>query len=218
MRKGFLFYASFAEALSLLPDAERLAAYDALVAYALEGTDPPAGTVGAIITLMRPLLDASSAKYDTAVENGKKGGRPRKEETEKKPEENQKKTREETSGKTIKKEKEIYKEKTLSNESVKEKGAPRHALGAYKHVMLSAHDLTELDDKYGHEDVKEGIRIVDEYCEQSGKRYKNYSLVLKNWGIPEAKQKRARPRGNAFAQIKTNVYDFDALERELLEN
>lgn len=218
MRKGFVFYATFAEALQRLDDADRLAAYDALVAYALEGVEPPSGAVGAIVMLMRPLLDASSAKYDAAVENGKKGGRPRKEETEKKPVGNQLKTSAETSEETIKKKKKIEKEKTLSNESVKEKGAPRLALGAYKHVYLSDRDLTELDTEYGHDDVKEGIRIVDEYCETSGKRYKNYKIVLKNWGIPEARQKRARPRGNTFTQIKTNVYDFDALERDLVEN
>lgn len=213
MRKGFVFQPSFADALRLLDDADRLAAYDALVAYAIDGVDPPAGTAGAIVALMRPLLDANAAKYDAAVENGKKGGRPRKENPK------------ETSGKpngnpaeTINKNKNIKEKKTLTNVSVKEKSAPRSALGAYKHVLLTDSDLVRLDDDFGHDTVKEAIKIVDEYCQTSGKRYKDYNLVLRKWGIPEAQKKRASPRGNQFTAMKTNVYDFGALERELVEN
>ena len=224
MKRGFVFHPTFADALRLLDDADRLAAYDALVAYAIDGVDPPAGTAGAIVALMKPLLDANAAKYDAAVENGKKGGRPRKEnpdETSEKPVENPK----ETSGKpngnpdeTIKKNINIKEKKTLTNVSVKEKSAPRSALGAYKHVLLTDADLVRLDDDFGHDTVKEAIKIVDEYCQTSGKRYKDYNLVLRKWGIPEAQKKRASPRGNQFTAMKTNIYDFGALERELVEN
>lgn len=224
MKRGFIFLASFADALRLLGDADRLAAYDALVAYAIDGVEPPAGTAGAIVALMRPLLDASTSKYDAAVENGKKGGRPRKGqkknqcETSEKPVENQTETSYETRAETINKNKNIKEKKTLTNVSVKEKSAPRSALGAYKHVLLTDADLVRLDDDFGHDTVKEAIKIVDEYCQTSGKRYKDYNLVLRKWGIPEAQKKRASPRGNQFTAMKTNVYDFGALERELVEN
>lgn len=224
MKRGFIFLASFADALRLLGDEDRLAAYDALVAYAIDGVEPPSGTAGAIVALMRPLLDASTSKYDAAVENGKKGGRPRKGQeknqwkTSEKPVENQTETSDETRAETIKKNKNIKEKKPLTNVSVKEKSAPRSALGAYKHVLLTDADLVRLDDDFGHDTVKEAIKIVDEYCQTSGKRYKDYNLVLRKWGIPEAQKKRASPRGNQFTTMKTNVYDFGALERELVEN
>lgn len=40
MRDSFIFYRSFARAINTLTDTERLALYDALVAYALDGTEP----------------------------------------------------------------------------------------------------------------------------------------------------------------------------------
>lgn len=71
-RAYFAFYRSFREALRGLPDGERLAILDALLAYAFDQTEPaPGGVVGMFFALARPILDRDWAQY----RNGCKGGR-----------------------------------------------------------------------------------------------------------------------------------------------
>jgi len=75
-RDGFIFYYSFLDAALDMQPKERLAYYDALIGYALEGKEPSALPVNASIAfkLSRKQIDANNLRY----ENGKKGGRPKK--------------------------------------------------------------------------------------------------------------------------------------------
>lgn len=73
MRDKFTFFGSYAEALSNLPDNERLKCYDALIQYAIYDTEPDLeGVTKAIFSLMKPNVDNSIKR----CENGKNGGRP----------------------------------------------------------------------------------------------------------------------------------------------
>lgn len=85
MRDSMVFYRSFRNALSKLPDKDRLEAYDALVNYGLDDLADAEGVSAAILEAFKPLIDSNNRKY----ENGKKGGRPKK---------NQDETKEEPSG------------------------------------------------------------------------------------------------------------------------
>lgn len=98
-RESFIFYQSFSDAISELDDTCRLAVYDAIVQYGLTGEMPEmSGVPKAIMTLIRPQIDANLRRYENGrkgAEHGKKGGRPRKNtdesnptETPKKPQEN----------------------------------------------------------------------------------------------------------------------------------
>lgn len=74
IRESFIFYSSFSMAVSELCDTDRLAVYDAITAYALTGEMKDlSGVPKAIMTLIRPQLDANNRRY----ENGCKGGRPK---------------------------------------------------------------------------------------------------------------------------------------------
>lgn len=54
----FLFERSFYEATKRLADGERLSAYDAILAYALDGEEQNIeGTAGAIFALVKPSID-----------------------------------------------------------------------------------------------------------------------------------------------------------------
>ena len=92
-RDSFVFYRSFKNAISKLNDADRLAAYDALIEYGLDGLENAEGVSAALLEAFKPLMDANNRKY----ENGKKGGRPKKEEnpeeTTGEPNENQTETK-----------------------------------------------------------------------------------------------------------------------------
>ena len=84
MRDSFVFYASFYEAISNLPGETQLEVYNALCKYALLGELPELSPIAkAMFTVMRPVMDAASARYEASVANGKKGGRPKKENLEK---------------------------------------------------------------------------------------------------------------------------------------
>ena len=52
--------------------------------------------------------------------------------------------------------------------------------GEFGHVLLTNEEFDTLDDKVnGYRDAY--IRIVDEYCEKSGRSYKNYSLAIQDF-------------------------------------
>ena len=77
MRDSFVFYRGFFKAIKKLKnDADRLALYDAITAYALDGIvpeDDETGLVSALMETIIPQIDANNKKY----ENGKKGGAPK---------------------------------------------------------------------------------------------------------------------------------------------
>ena len=56
----------------------------------------------------------------------------------------------------------------------------KHKYGEYQHVLLTDKEHTHLLDLYGNS-LYEHIKILDEYIETSGKKYKNHSLVIQKW-------------------------------------
>lgn len=86
---SFVFYRSFYEALQNVPKKHRTEVYEAVFAYAFEAREPSlTGVTRALWELIRPQLDASRKRYESAkkgAEYGKLGGRPKKKEPEEKP-------------------------------------------------------------------------------------------------------------------------------------
>ena len=85
-RDVVLFYKSFTDAANNLSNAQRLKFYDAVFAYAFYGEETLSdkSAARALFIQAKIQIDKNNQRY----ENGKKGGRPRKE----KPNENQTKT------------------------------------------------------------------------------------------------------------------------------
>lgn len=77
MRDSLVFYRSFAEAIKTLPENQQLEALWAVIDYGLDDTEPENGIARALWLMAKPLIDKNNQRY----ENGKKGGRPRKEST-----------------------------------------------------------------------------------------------------------------------------------------
>jgi hypothetical protein len=63
----------------------------------------------------------------------------------------------------------------------------KHKYGEYGHVALTDEEYSRLVSDYGEPAVKGGITKVDKYCQKSGKTYKDYNLVLRDWGIEAPK-------------------------------
>ena len=53
--------------------------------------------------------------------------------------------------------------------------------GEYKHIRLTDEQYATLIAEYGEDKIKEMIQRCDEYCQQNGKTYKDYSLTIRNW-------------------------------------
>lgn len=75
-KESFVFYKSFYEALQDLKESERLKIYDAICELALNNNETKlTGISKTIFKLIKPQIVANNLRY----ENGKKGGRPKKE-------------------------------------------------------------------------------------------------------------------------------------------
>lgn len=90
-RESFVFYRSFFESIKGLPRDIQGEVLTAIVEYGLYGetTENPKPIAGAILTLVKPQIDANNKRYN----NGKKGGRPTKNKTEQEPKQNQNETK-----------------------------------------------------------------------------------------------------------------------------
>lgn len=87
--KGYIYYPSFHEAMKDLPAEQFKECQLALNEYALFGKEVEMSPVARMFfNLVKPQIDANNRRY----ENGKKGGRPRKE-TEEEPKQNQVRTK-----------------------------------------------------------------------------------------------------------------------------
>ena len=77
-KKGFVFYETFYEVLSILPDDLKLKFYTALTEYGLFNKEPEfTGIEKALWLQMKFGIDSAKERYARRVENGKKGGAPK---------------------------------------------------------------------------------------------------------------------------------------------
>ena len=132
-RNGFVFYRSFYEALCALDPETRLACYDALMNYGLNGVEPEVeGVIKAIFISFKPQIDANNRRYA----NGCKGGKPKsnQDETKTKPSANQNITKVEP--------KEKDKDKDKDKEKVKDKEKDKDKYG--KNVTLTIDEYQKL--------------------------------------------------------------------------
>jgi hypothetical protein len=73
-----------------------------------------------------------------------------------------------------------YTNKPNTNNKNTNNKVSKHKYGEYSHVLLTDKEHTHLLDLYG-DSLDEHIKILDEYIETSGKKYKNHSLVIQKW-------------------------------------
>ena len=92
-KDSFVFYKSFYDAIKKIPEEYQLELYNAILSYSLEGLEPSnlSPIAEAMFILIKPNIDSSKKRYETSVENGKRGGRP-KQETQDEPNQNPKET------------------------------------------------------------------------------------------------------------------------------
>lgn len=153
-KESFVFYKSFYEALKDLKEKERLKLYDAICELALNGNETKlTGVSKTIFTLIKPQIFANTKRY----ENGKKGGRPKKE------------TSGFVKGKTIGFENEETKTKPNVNDNVNVNENVNVNVNANDNVDDSCVDgLTEIIDFYNN-----NIGMITPYCVEVFNTYAN---------------------------------------------
>ncbi|EGP5107628.1 helix-turn-helix domain-containing protein [Enterococcus faecium] len=74
--------------------------------------------------------------------------------------------------------------------SKKSKAKPiRHKYGEYKNVLLSDEQMEKLKTEFPN-DYQERIERLSEYCESSGKTYKNYLATIRSWARKEKSESK----------------------------
>ena len=84
IRESFIIFKNWTEAINKLPEKYQLEAYKALTQYGLTGTMPEKVSpyVEALLISFSVGMENSICRYNASVENGKKGGRPPKNQTQ----------------------------------------------------------------------------------------------------------------------------------------
>ncbi len=92
------------------------------------------------------------------------------------------------------------KKKTPSNKQ----NDTRAKYGEYKHVLLTGAQYANLVNEFGAKVADEYIKKVDEYCQQSGKTYKDYNLTVRKF-IRDDKAKFTK----ASSESGDGVHSYD---------
>ena len=220
-RDSFVFYRSFEECIAELSPDVQIDCYKAIVHYALDGIEPDAdGVVMAMFRAFKPQIDANNKRY----ENGKRGGRPKVNQTETniKPKDNQT----------------VTKPKPNVNVNVNENvNVYIHIRDMYNETCVSFPKVTTLSDKrkkalsarlkvYKLDDFKRLFTKAEESDFLKGANKSNWSATF-DWLICDANMAKVLD-GNydnkKVVPVKTTPgftqrdYDMDDLEKRLLAN
>lgn len=88
MREKITFFRSYYSAIKRLPKEKQVEAYEAILDYALDGVESSEDPfICAMLELMKPNINRSNALSDSASSRGRKGGKPKANESYEKPEE-----------------------------------------------------------------------------------------------------------------------------------
>ena len=227
---GFVFYRSFFEALAFLPDAERLAAYEAICRYGLNGEVPETGgIVASVFTLIKPQIDANNKRREA----GRKGSQAlskqtasKQEANESKQEANESKNKQtEANSKQVEaKEKDKVKEKDKEiKEKVnqKESGLAPYGLSSdleaeVKNFIAARKQMRKpMTDRA----IELFIKRVQSLGNSDAERIAMIQTAIeRGWQTvyPPKDEKPKATKPNRFNAFEQRSYDYDALEADLI--
>lgn len=197
MRKSFVFYESWWEAIKNLPREIRGEVLTAIIEYGLTGetTEPLKPITKAVLALVKPQIDANNQKFN----NGTKGGRPKEgnnqDVTKQKPNNNQNITKDEPNELCYNEEcNNDIKENTP--DGVQKKSPPT----PYENFLLwmrentpnvlklknqvSEPQYTKLREKYNHKQLVDILLAMENYKELT-KKYTSVYLTFLKWAKKE---------------------------------
>ena len=211
-KESFVFYRSFYEALQNVPKKHRTEVYEAVFAYAFESREPSlTGVTRALWELIRPQLDASERRYENAkkgAEYGKLGGRPKKNQPEKKP----------LKG---------YETKTLNdnvnvnvndNANANDNGSASQA-SASAFIAPTFQEVMDECRKGGYKAsiASKFFMFYDRshWRTKEGEPVRDWRALLRIWDANEAEPKKQKSK-NAFNNFDQRTYNEEDLEAQLV--
>ena len=202
MRDSFVFYRSFADAIAGLPPEEYKKVMQAIIGYALDGTEPTAGGIEyTVFCLVKPQIDANNKRY----ENGKKGGRPI---TKQEPSNNQDVTNPQPN---------VY--VNVNDNDIKKKDTN---VSKEKASRFKPPTVTEVENYCREKEYRiDCERFVDFYRSKDwmvGKnKMKDWRAAVRNWARGNRLEWTAKPaQGTKFNNFTGRDYNMDALELAML--
>lgn len=212
MRDSFVFYRSFADAIAGLPPEEYKKVMQAIIGYALDGTEPTAGGIEyTVFCLVKPQIDANNKRY----ENGKKGGRPitkqepsnNQDVTKKKPNNNQDVTNPQPN---------VY----VNDNDIKKKDTN---VSKEKASRFKPPTVTEVENYCREKEYRiDCEQFVDFYKSKDwmvGKnKMKDWRAAVRNWARGNRLELTAKPaQGTKFNNFTGRGYDMYDLEKRFVE-
>lgn len=208
-KDSFIFYTRYEDALLRLSPADRGEVLMACITYVARGENPvfESPVAEMLFSIIKQDIDADKKKYAARCEKNRENIRKRWNTNE------YDRIRSNTKDTDNDKDNDNDKDK---KENIKEK-APKHKYGTYAHVMLTDEELGRLNNDYGEEKTKKAIQVLDDYIEQSGRKYKNHNLPLRKWAFDEVdkQERKTKPAPTKFSNFGNRAYDFAAIERAI---
>lgn len=228
MRDSIVFYKSFYDGIKCLPPEEQIKAYNMVFEYAFNGTEPTEQSLASVAyTLIKPQIDANASRF----ENGKKGGRPKKEKTEILENQENKKPmvfENEEIEKPMVSEK-ANSEKPNVNVNVNDNVNVNKKESTEKSVRFSPPTLEQVTEYIAERDLKvDPNRFIDFYESKGwmiGKnKMKDWRAAARSWDRGQRKELTAEATRqgvtaktkNSFNNFSQRDYDYDELEKVLL--
>lgn len=200
-KDSIIFYRSFYESLKPLPNKSKFSAICAIIEYALDGTIPKGLDSYASLAfgMAKPVLDTTKNRYAACVENGKKGGRPRKvktqEKSEEKPDEKTKNNQtgfdKENLNEDIEEDENVYEDVYEDKEDEKEdekneafsvRAGKTLTLGEYKNIFLTGTEVAKLIGTLGHERYTKSVEFLSGYlARKPGYKSANHFEDIRSW-------------------------------------
>lgn len=196
-RDSFIFYRSFYEAIMCINNEDKIEVYEAICNYSLNGieTEFNSKTAKAIFTLIKPNIDNATNRYKASVENGKKGGRPRKNKNLEKPNNNLDITQEKAN-QNLNVYEDVYvdeyvyediKEEEINKEE--EKSILEIASEEFIRITPIQYEmLNEFESEYGKDIL---LLAIKECVKQEVRNFSYLEAILNNW------------KGKTLEEIKT---------------
>ena len=225
MCDSFIVYRSFYEGIKMFDSETRLAFFDTLMEYGLNGVAKPTDNcvAKALFTAIKPQIDANAKRRA----NGNLGGRPKKEPMVSE-ENNHRFSELKTNGFDFEKpnvnvndnvnvnandnenvndnDNDVITDITKKEDAKASKKEVRHKYGQYENVLLSDTDMEKLKAEFPM-DWQERIERLSEYIESKGAKYKNHLATIRAWA--RKNNDRKRPARSALGDI-LNDMPFDS--------
>lgn len=97
----------------------------------------------------------------------------------------------------------------------------KHKFGEFNHVRLKEKESNKLIDELGKETFDKCIKKLDEYIQETGKKYKDHNLTIRRWVIKavkeDAEKGKVQKTNNKFINFEQREYDFEAIEKKAMK-